>query len=430
MQIPPPTFASSVRSPIPTVAPVPTTMQIPPPTFSSSVRSPNPTPAPVPKLAPMPTPTIPTLTSSVRSPNPTPMPPPTISVPTLTSSVRSPISTLTSSVRTLIPTLTPSVRSPIPTLTPTTTMQMSTPTTPVSTLTSSVRLPITPTLPSSTLPSSTLSSNIRMPMIAPTLSTTLKNNQDFNVMAATVPVPVRATPVNVDVRMANVADLTPLNIDRDIEKDFMSTPAYEFDDNDVAMQEAIEASFRASESAKLASITANNSISSRYIPFQTVIQDQDDEYERAMREDMERERRERIREEEARILAEENRLAEERELAAAEEARLALEKLKQVEAERIAALTPPTLLYPITDLQDPNLLTLRFRLPNGRFITHVFNRNEPLLSVTQQIRYDTQTLQDLIFTRYPNRQILCDSKDTIASCGFQNRETINVDIAN
>ena len=353
------------------------------------------------------------------------MPSSTIPVPTLTSSVRSPISTLTSSVRSPISTLTPSVRSPIPTLTPTTTMQMSPPTIPVSSLTSSVRLPITPTLQSSTL-----SSSSRMPMIAPTLSTTLKNNQDFNVMASTVPVPVRAPPVNVDVRMANVADLTPLNIDRDIEKDFMSTPAYEFDENDVAMQEAIEASFRASESAKLASIAANNSISSRYIPFQTVIQDQDDEYERAMREDMERERRERIREEEARILAEENRLAEERELAAAAEARLALEKLKQVEAERIAALTPPTLLYPITDLQDPNLLTLRFRLPNGRFITHVFNRNEPLLSVTQQIRYDTQTLQDLIFTRYPNRQILCDSKDTIASCGFQNRETINVDIAN
>lgn len=210
------------------------------------------------------------------------------------------------------------------------------------------------------------------------------------------------------------------------------------DDYDTNVQAAINASIRANNQANLAAYYANQvnniplsptrytqvlspPVSPRTLNLQEnrlLRQEQDIEYQQALRIDQERA-------ENARLAAEAAAAA----AAASEEAARKLQEAKAVEQARIGSLLPPILQYPI-EVGDPrDIYIIRFRLPTGDIVTHAFNKNEPFNSVIQQIRFDIKYLGDLTFSiaiTQPPTEISCSPEKSISDCGIQNRVTINV----
>jgi hypothetical protein len=86
----------------------------------------------------------------------------------------------------------------------------------------------------------------------------------------------------------------------------------------------------------------------------------------------------------------------------------------------------PTLQYPIATSFAEDLINLRFRLSNDKIVNHTFNRNEPLSSVIQQIKYDLKSSAPISLTIYPRTVISCTPDTPIHVCGIQNRSTILV----
>ena len=83
----------------------------------------------------------------------------------------------------------------------------------------------------------------------------------------------------------------------------------------------------------------------------------------------------------------------------------------------------PTLLYSNT---IPSAWTLKFRLPGNTIISHKFNKQEPLESVLQQIKYDLKYDQGLVLILPPHQIITCPLNTPINACGIENFKTITV----
>ena len=144
-------------------------------------------------------------------------------------------------------------------------------------------------------------------------------------------------------------------------------------------------------------------------------EEQDRAYEESVRMDIEKI-------ENARLVAE----AASRAAAAAEETARALQAARLAEEARKASIVPPVLRYAIETIRPEDLLTLRFRLPNGSVVNHAFHYDEPLESILQQLRYDLKYLGDLVLTLQPRTVITCSPDTSISTCGITNRSTIVV----
>jgi len=233
-------------------------------------------------------------------------------------------------------------------------------------------------------------------------------------------------------RITNVSPLSP----RMNNMPFIMTPprnplySPEVEEEDeveeILMRQAIEASRRSMEQARLATVLVNQVANVPLSPRTIAIQEgrirreeQDREYEEALRKDIEREAATK-RDRDAAVEAA-NKAA-----IAAEEATNALQLARTTEDARKDALQPPVLVFPIEDGDGRDNLTLRFRLPQGGNVNHSFNKKEPLRSIIQQLRFDTKHLGDFVLTISPRTAITCSADTTIDTCGIQNRTLILV----
>jgi len=185
---------------------------------------------------------------------------------------------------------------------------------------------------------------------------------------------------------------------------------YVEDTEDAMLQEAINDSIIAAEKIRLANIPVAQLSETRRLR-----ELQDKEYEETLRRDQER----------VLVLQKE---AEEATNAviAAEKAALLIHQTKMREEQKLAALNPPILEYPLETSDIRDIYMLRFRLPSGVVVNHSFNRNEPLRSVLEQLRFDLKYIGDLVLTIQPRTLITCDSNTSIDSCGFANKIAIMV----
>lgn len=213
-----------------------------------------------------------------------------------------------------------------------------------------------------------------------------------------LPSPVRALPRN--------PILSPMTEEAEIEEAFI--------------QEAIDASMRATREAQLATVHANQITAAPASPrrqqTRDIITEQNREYEEALRKDQEKV-------ENARVAAE----AATRATAAAEEATRKLQEARAAEEIKKATLQPPTLQHLGT--LGPDVYTIRFKLPNDTTVMHSFHRNEPLSSVLQQLRFDLKHTGPLNLTVPPGKLVICSETEPIHACGFSTRIVINVDYA-
>lgn len=108
---------------------------------------------------------------------------------------------------------------------------------------------------------------------------------------------------------------------------------------------------------------------------------------------------------------------------AAEAAERAAKLLKEVKEKE--TLTAPNLLYPITDNMN-EIYNLRFRLPDGSVVNHMFNRNEPIKSVLQQLRFDTKHTGEFVLIVPPRTPITCHNDTPLSECGLSNRMLVQV----
>ena len=194
---------------------------------------------------------------------------------------------------------------------------------------------------------------------------------------------------------------------------------------DVLFQEAIKASIEAAEQARLATFHANQiatlispPVSPRTFKIQEdrlIREQQEEEYQEALRIDRERD-------ENARLAAE----AAAKAAIASEEATKILQAAKIAEDAKREALQPPSLKFPIEAGDAVDVFTIRFRLPGGAALTHSFNKNEPLESVIQQLRFDTKHIGDFTLTIPPRTVINCSKETPINQCGIENRILILV----
>jgi len=155
-------------------------------------------------------------------------------------------------------------------------------------------------------------------------------------------------------------------------------------------------------------------------------EEQDREYEIALEEDL-RLNEKRI------ILAEELRLDA---LRLEEELRLDALRLEEVEKLRlmrieeelqlIKNMPPPIYRYDITNFNNNDLIILRFTLPTNKQVNHTFHKDEPLITLINQIKYDLRYLYGLVLNISGRHVISCDYNYTISQCGIQNRSTIYV----
>lgn len=147
-------------------------------------------------------------------------------------------------------------------------------------------------------------------------------------------------------------------------------------------------------------------------------QDQQREYQEALRTDRERE---------ASLMrvAEEARLAG----AAAEKAARMVQEAREIERAKHEALKPPMLRYAVDVGPKEDIFTLRFRLYDGSVVNHSFHRSEPIDSLFQQLRFDLRELGELRLTMQPRKLVNCDSSTSIEDCGILDRSTIIVERA-
>jgi len=155
-------------------------------------------------------------------------------------------------------------------------------------------------------------------------------------------------------------------------------------------------------------------------------EEQDREYEIALEEDL-RLNEKRI------ILAEELRLDA---LRLEEELRLDALRLEEVEKLRlmrieeelqlIKNMPPPIYRYDITNFNNNDLIILRFKLPTNKQVNHTFHKDEPLITLINQIKYDLRYLYGLVLNIAGRQVISCDYNYTISQCGIPNRSTIYV----
>jgi hypothetical protein len=147
-----------------------------------------------------------------------------------------------------------------------------------------------------------------------------------------------------------------------------------------------------------------------------LIMEQDLEYKRALEEDI-------IREEKLNRLAFEKLKIDEIELL----------RLQQIEnqLELIRNMAPPIYKYDITKYNHADLVILRFTLPTNQQmktnqITHTFHKDEPLLTLIDQLKYDIRYLYDIVLNVAGRKVIMCDYSNTITECGIPNRSNIYV----
>jgi hypothetical protein len=227
---------------------------------------------------------------------------------------------------------------------------------------------------------------------------------------------------------------SPVTIVRTPPRSPLSSPRGQFEEiqqemdlEDLLLQEAIQASITAVEQSKLATFHANqiNSIprsprvrNTNFTEEREFRAEQDLAYEEAMRIDLKN--------------AENARLASEAALAASAAAEVASRKLQEAKIAEIArreTLQPPILIFPIEDSDLKDIYIIRFRLPTGVTVNHSFNRNEPLQSIIQQLRYDLKYLGNFTLTLQPNIAITCSPNTSIVNCGIANRVSIIVNYA-
>jgi len=158
-------------------------------------------------------------------------------------------------------------------------------------------------------------------------------------------------------------------------------------------------------------------------------EEQDREYEIALAEDLRlNEKRLRL-EEELRLDA----LRLEEELRSQFEERLRFEEVEKLRLMRIEEellliknMSPPNYRYDITNFNTNDLIILRFTLPTNKQVNHSFHKDEPLLTLINQIKYDLRYLYGLVLNIAGRQLISCDYNYTISQCGIPNRSTIYV----
>lgn len=182
-------------------------------------------------------------------------------------------------------------------------------------------------------------------------------------------------------------------------------------DEDLELQEALDASVREIEAARLKEAELEQLRINREMR-----EEQDREYQEALRIDIEKA-------ENKRLIAEAAEKAAEQ---VEEDARLLQEEQALKEARRMSLL-PPSLVYPLERSAFNDVYMMRFKLPDGSVINHSFNRNEPLSSVLQQLRFDLKYLGELVLTIQPRTVITCAHDTPIGKCGLGNRIMILVD---
>ena len=181
-------------------------------------------------------------------------------------------------------------------------------------------------------------------------------------------------------------------------------------DEDLELQEALDASVKETETARLKEAELEQLRINR-----EVREEQDREYQEGLRRDIEKA-------ENARLIAEAVEKAAEQ---AEEDARLLQEEQALKEARRMSLL-PPSLVYPLERSAFNDVYMMRFKLPDGSVINHSFNRNEPLSSVLQQLRFDLKYLGELVLTIQPRTIITCAHDTPISACGLGNKITVLV----
>ena len=147
-------------------------------------------------------------------------------------------------------------------------------------------------------------------------------------------------------------------------------------------------------------------------------EEQDREYEIALSED--------LRLNEKRIILEE-------ELRSQFEERLRFEEVEKIRLMRIEEellliknMPPPIYRYDITNFNNNDLIILRFKLPTNKQVNHSFHKDEPLITLINQIKYDLRYLYGLVLNIAGRQVISCDYNYTISQCGIPNRSTIYV----
>ena len=395
----------------------------------------------------------------------------TVRVPIIPQPVGSPIMTNT---RPLVPTIPQPVRSPIvPIMTNTRPLvqPVRSPIVPIMTnpvpvpplLQTGARVPIVP-ITNQQLPPIP---RTQIPIIPPLVTTTTTRPPLFNLPVSprttfqplqTVQLsprvqmsprsPGKMTPEEEDqMRIAIMASLQETQIPiteapviiRTPPRSPLMTPPEIYDDDDdntedILMQEAIAASIEAAEQARLATFHANQIVASpaspralspntaRLLEDRAVREQQDREYEEAVRLDLEKA-------ENARRAVE----AATRAAAAAEEATRKLQEAKIADEARREALQPPILKFPLEVADMKDIYLLRFKLPSGSTVNHSFHRDEPFSSLLQQIRFDLKHVGNLTFsiqeTQQTRSNITCDPTTALSGCGISNRTVVFVEYA-
>jgi hypothetical protein len=158
-------------------------------------------------------------------------------------------------------------------------------------------------------------------------------------------------------------------------------------------------------------------------------EEQDREYEIALAEDLRLNEKRIILEEELRLDA----LRLEEELRSQFEERLRFEEVEKIRLMRIEEellliknMPPPIYRYDITNFNNNDLIILRFKLPTNKQVNHTFHKDEPLITLINQIKYDLRYLYGLVLNIAGRQVISCDYNYTISQCGIPNRSTIYV----
>lgn len=87
------------------------------------------------------------------------------------------------------------------------------------------------------------------------------------------------------------------------------------------------------------------------------------------------------------------------------------------------------LKYPVELADQKDLFLIRFKLPSGVVVNHSFHKMEPLKSVLDQLRFDTNHFGSFELTISPNFRVVCPPDHTpIMSCGFMNRILVLVNV--
>lgn len=243
---------------------------------------------------------------------------------------------------------------------------------------------------------------------------------------------------NEEEQMRQAIEQSLRGITQSPPRQYPPSPHFHIDDGeeevleDFELQRLIEASFMASEAAQNAADLANSIVNNRPSHKPTtedkvminttndarrIIEEQNQEYEEALRIDREN--------------AERARAAADAAIRAAEEAVEAARAFREAQAAELlrqAEIAPPTLVYSV----DADVVMLNFRIAQtGKIFNHKFNQHEPMESILQQLRYDTKHLGDFKLSIGVGRfakQITCEPSTPITDCGLGINALVNVSL--